>query len=111
MTPSRRDTGPGTDYTDTERAALAAALLAAAADWTGEQPPAALDVRAQIEWSGHIQAGARGVRRTRLDIGPASLAPVLAASPDTVTDAFTAAALTRYGATIRLRDVEHLRYA
>ena len=66
----KRKTGPGDPYSDAEAERVAQAIENAYVDWANAQrEPTQLNVRAQIEWAGHIMPGNGGVRRTRIELG------------------------------------------
>ncbi|MFE0779103.1 hypothetical protein, partial [Streptomyces sp. NPDC058861] len=67
----KRDTGQGTEYQAAEAEAVAQALADAYAEWANDNEPSVMDVRAQVEWAGHVMPANNGKRRTRIDL-PAS---------------------------------------
>ncbi|MFF6873695.1 hypothetical protein [Streptomyces sp. NPDC012450] len=67
----KRDTGQGTEYQAAEAEAVAQALADAYAEWANDDEPSVMDVRAQVEWAGHVMPANNGKRRTRIDL-PAS---------------------------------------
>lgn len=67
----KRDTGQGTEYSGNEAEAVAQALADAYEAWANDDEPSRVDVRAQVEWAGHVMPANNGKRRTRVDL-PAS---------------------------------------
>lgn len=76
MARKTRDTGTGVPYSDAEADRVADAIEAAYADWGRAAEPTKLDVRAVVEWAGHVMPANGGKRRTRIDLKPASMAKV-----------------------------------
>ena len=76
MARKKRDTGEGEPYSDREAAALAKELQAAYDAWNREHEPTKLDVRAQVEWAGHVMQANNGKRRTRVDLPPGGMRKV-----------------------------------
>lgn len=64
----KRDTGTGDEYSNAEADRVADAIEAAYADWHNAAEPSRVDVKAQVEWAGHIMPANNGVRRTRIDL-------------------------------------------
>ncbi|MEV8435711.1 hypothetical protein [Streptomyces chartreusis] len=64
----RRDTGAGEKYSDAEAERVASAIEAAYADWANAAEPSRVDVKAKVEWAGHVMPGNNGMRRTRIDL-------------------------------------------
>lgn len=73
----KRDTGPGVPYSEADAERVAQAVENAYVDWLRrEQEPTTLNVRAQVEWAGHVMPANNGVRRTRLPLPAAGMARV-----------------------------------
>lgn len=72
----KRDTGAGEPYSDAQAEAVAQAIEAAYADWDRAEEPSRVDVRAQVEWAGHVMPANNGKRRTRIDLPPSSMKKV-----------------------------------
>ncbi|MCW5254714.1 hypothetical protein [Streptomyces sp. SHP 1-2] len=64
----KRDTGKGAEYSDAEAGEFAQNIGSAYAGWAGSGEPSRVDVRAQVEWAGHVMPGNNGMRRTRIDL-------------------------------------------
>jgi hypothetical protein len=70
----KRDTGKGTDYNAAEAEALAARIIDAYEAWDREsgggdsEEPSQADVRAVVEWAGHVMPKNDGKRRVRVDL-------------------------------------------
>ncbi|MGW3984722.1 hypothetical protein [Streptomyces mirabilis] len=73
---SDRDTGTGEPYSDADAERLVQAIEAAYAAWDQAGEPSLLDVRAQVEWAGHVMPGNDGKRRTRVPIPPEQMKKV-----------------------------------
>lgn len=67
MAKKSRNTGEGEKYSDAEAERVAQAIEAAYVD-SLTPTPTKLDVRAKIEWAGHVMDSNDGVRRTKLDL-------------------------------------------
>jgi hypothetical protein len=64
----KRDTGAGDKYSDAEADRVADAVEAAYADWANAAEPSKVDVKAKIEWAGHVMPANGGMRRSRIDL-------------------------------------------
>ena len=65
----KRDTGAGEKYSDAEAERVAMAIEAAYAEWNNDTAePSRVDVRAKVEWAGHVMPANDGKRRTRIDL-------------------------------------------
>lgn len=64
----KRDTGAGDKYSDAEADRVADAIEAAYADWANTTEPSRVDVKAKVEWAGHVMPANGGMRRTRIDL-------------------------------------------
>lgn len=64
----KRDTGEGDKYSDAEADRVADAIEAAYADWANTAEPSRVDVKAKVEWAGHVMRANNGMRRTRIDL-------------------------------------------
>ncbi|WP_030795143.1 hypothetical protein [Streptomyces sp. NRRL S-920] len=72
----KRDTGEGDKYSDAEADRVADAIEAAYADWANTAEPSRVDVKAKVEWAGHVMPANNGVRRTRIDLPPEKMREV-----------------------------------
>lgn len=72
----KRDTGAGVPYSAAEAERLAMAVEAAYADWARESEPSRADVKAKVEWAGHVMPSNDGKRRTRVDLPPQGMKKV-----------------------------------
>lgn len=72
----KRDTGAGEEYTPGEAEALAGRIIEAYEAWDSSNEPTQADVRAVVEWAGHVMPKNDGKRRTRVDLPPGGMAKV-----------------------------------
>ncbi|MFE0389537.1 hypothetical protein ACFW1F_36570 [Streptomyces bungoensis] len=72
----KRDTGEGEKYSEAEAERVAMAIEAAYADWANTAEPSRLDVKAKVEWAGHVMRSNDGKRRTKIDLPAESMKKV-----------------------------------
>lgn len=78
----KRDTGKGEAYTPGEAEALAARIVEAYEAWDranggdDSEEPSQADVRAVVEWAGHVMPKNDGKRRVRVDLPAGGMAKV-----------------------------------
>ncbi|MFE5809445.1 hypothetical protein [Streptomyces sp. NPDC056491] len=74
----KRDTGEGQEYADAEAEAVAQAVADAYDAWgaDNEAEPTRADVRAKVEWAGHVMPANDGKRRTRVELSPEKMKKV-----------------------------------